>query len=69
MLKNKKEIDRNIKKIRKQKGMTQLQIAEKMNIHRSTYTYYEIGKCDISAVKILALCEILDTDPNTLLGF
>ena len=69
MLKNKKEIGRNIKEIRKQKGMTQLQIAEKMNIHRSTYTYYEIGKCDISAVKILALCEILDNDPNTLLGF
>lgn len=65
----KKRIGRNIKKIRTERGLTQHQIADKMNIHRSTYTYYEIGKCDISAAKLLELCEILNTDPNTLLDF
>ncbi len=69
MVKDKKELGQSLRNIRKAKGMTQLQVSEKMNVHRSTYTYYEIGKCDISATKLVEICEILETDPNTLLGF
>lgn len=42
--------------LRRQNGFTQRKIAEILNIDRSTYTYYEIGKTtpDINTIKRLA---------------
>ncbi|WMJ75313.1 helix-turn-helix transcriptional regulator [Cytophagaceae bacterium ABcell3] len=41
-------IGENIKRIREEKGLTQLQIAELINMHRSNYSKVESGQRDIS---------------------
>lgn len=58
--------------LRRQNGFTQRKIAEILNIDRSTYTYYEIGKTtpDINTIKRLAsifkvsIDYLLEYNPN-----
>lgn len=51
-----KTISQKLRGIRKTCGFTQQQVAAVLNVDRSTYTYYEIGKTtpDIRTVKALA---------------
>ena len=37
-----------IRKLRKERGLTQQQIADHLNIDRSTYAYYESGRTRLS---------------------
>ena len=64
-----KTLGKRIKTHRIDGGYTQRQVAAKLGIDRSTYAYYEIGKRVPSLERLVALCEIFETDPNTLLGF
>ena len=34
-----------LKMLRQNRGYTQEQVAEALSIHRTTYTYYEMGRC------------------------
>ena len=59
----------NLKKIRKECGLTQAQVAEALGLERSTYTYYETGKTDPSIhtlKKIMTLfnCSFADVYPS-----
>lgn len=49
-------IGNTIKKIREEKGLTQLQIAELIHMHRSNYSKVESGERDLSieAINIIA---------------
>ncbi len=49
-------VSATLKVLRKANGFTQKQIADKLNIDRSTYSYYELGKINpsISSMVILA---------------
>ena len=49
-------VSATLKTLRKANGFTQKQIADKLNIDRSTYSYYELGKINpsISSMVILA---------------
>ena len=48
---------------------TQQQMADFLNISRSTYTYYETGKSQPSFQNLKKLCEILGVDYNKILDY
>ncbi|MBR1744134.1 MAG: helix-turn-helix transcriptional regulator [Lachnospiraceae bacterium] len=53
---------------RKEKGMTQAQLAEKLNITDRAVSKWETGKCMPDSSIMLALCNILDVTVNELLS-
>lgn len=56
----------NIKKYREMNKMTQIELAEKLNVKQSTISQYENGDRDPSTQMIYKLCEILQIDFNEL---
>lgn len=62
------EIGQFIKKLRKEKGMTQIQLAEKLNISFQSVSKWEIGETLPDTNILLALCNELDTTVDTLLN-
>lgn len=58
---------KTLRKLRVNAGFTQQNMADVLNINRSTYTYYETGKTtpDIQSLKILA--NVLNVDIETFL--
>lgn len=67
----KKEINVNIgfrlKKYRNEKGLTQEQMAERMEMSLNYYGQIERGECGISLEKILLLYKSFDIEPTYLL--
>ncbi|QUH21728.1 helix-turn-helix domain-containing protein [Alkaliphilus sp. B6464] len=64
---NKKIIGANIKKARKSKSMTQLEVAEKINISRNYLSDLENGRYAPSSEKLLLLAKCLELDVNKIL--
>lgn len=58
---------RNLKVARKMKGLSQQEIADLMQIDRSTYTRYEIGSIQPDNTKLIQLATILDVSVDFLL--
>ncbi len=54
------EIGKNIKSIRRQKGISQQELADKIEMNRSTVAYWEMGKTTISLDMVTKLAEALD---------
>lgn len=52
----------NLKVARIERGLSQKQIANKMYIDRSTYTYYETGKTLPSIFQLISLSKILNVN-------
>jgi transcriptional regulator with XRE-family HTH domain len=57
-----KEIIDRIATIRKNKGYTQSEIAEKLHVTQVQYGRYESGKSDLSLTKFVQLIKILEID-------
>ena len=57
-----------IKQLRKSKNITQNKLAELLGVSRSTISMYEIDASEPDFETITALCKILDSDPNYLMG-
>lgn len=57
-----------LRAIRNMRGMTQQQVAEKLGIDRSTYTYYETGKTNVDVNTLLKIADILRASHEDLLG-
>lgn len=57
---------RNLVFFRKLTGMTQQQIADRLNINRTTYTKYETGASEPSIEMLKRIAELLDVDVNAL---
>ena len=59
---------KNIKAIRKQRGMTQEELATRLNVVRQTVSKWEKGLSVPDADLLKRIAEILETDVSTLLG-
>lgn len=59
-------IGSNIKTIRLSKGITQEQIAEKLNRSVNFVSLIELGKSGMSGQTIIALCNILDISTESI---
>jgi len=53
---------------REQCGFSQQQIADKLNIHRATYSYYELGRTEPSVDNLIRLARIFNITVSELLG-
>ena len=65
---NQEAIGKFISTCRKEKGLTQTQLAEKLNITNRAVSKWETGKSVPDAAIMLDLCEILDVSVNGLLS-
>ena len=57
-----------LKYYRHECGLTQQQVADRLKIERSTYTYYETGKTNPDSDAILRLADFFDVSTDYLLG-
>ncbi len=65
-----KTFGKHLRDLRKNNSnYSQQEMADMLNISRSTYTYYETGKSEPGQEKLRKICNILNTDYNTLLGY
>ena len=65
-----KSFGRHLRDLRKNNSKySQQEMADMLNISRSTYTYYETGKSEPGQEKLKKICDILNVDFNTLLGY
>ncbi len=59
----------NVVYYRKRKRLTQLQLAELVDIDRSHISAIELGNVGVSLDVIFRLCEVLEITPKELLDF
>ena len=60
MIMNTQDIVKRLVSVRKERGYTQTEMAEKLNITQVQYGRYESGKSDLSLTKFIELLKILD---------
>ncbi|MDK7292431.1 transcriptional regulator [Streptococcus macedonicus] len=48
--------------LRKQAGLTQAQMAEKLNISKTTYRSKELGRTDFKSTEMFLIADILEKD-------
>lgn len=58
-----------LRKYREKMELTQKQLAEVLNIDRSTYSYYETGKSVPPIETLIKLARIFNTTVDNLLGY
>ena len=56
-----------LKEIRKQKGLTQTEVAQKLNIQKQTYQNYELGKREPSIDMLIKLANLFHTSVDNLI--
>lgn len=61
-------INERLRELRIKSGYTQVQIAKILNIDRSTYSYYEIGKTSPDVSMLITLAKIFNIQINDLLA-
>ena len=61
-------LDENIKSIRKSKGLSQEELAIKLNVVRQTVSKWENGLSVPDSDMLLSISEVLETPVSTLLG-
>lgn len=59
----------NVVYYRKRKRLTQMQLAELVDIDRSHISAIELGRVGVSFDVIFKLCEVLDITPKQLFDF
>ena len=57
-----------LKDIRKEKGFSQQEVADKIGINRTSLSKIENGKQDLSSIQLFQLSRLYDVDPYKLLG-
>lgn len=68
-LDNYKQLGLNIAYYRKAKGLSQIQLAEKINISRTHMSRIETADCAVSLDVIFNICNALEIKPNKLFDF
>ena len=61
-------LNENIKAIRKSKGLSQQELAARLNIVRQTVSKWEQGRSVPDSDLLISLSEVLETPVSTLLG-
>lgn len=64
-----KKFGLNVVYYRKRQKLTQLQLAELVDIDRSHISAIELGRVGVSFDVIFKLCEVLDVTPKNLFDF
>ena len=59
---------RNLAYFRKLTGMTQQQVADRLNINRTTYTKYETGASEPGIEILKRIADVLEVDVSTLVS-
>ena len=59
----------NIAYFRKEKGLSQIQLAEKVNISRTHMSRIETTDCAVSLDVIFDICDVLEVKPQRLFDF
>lgn len=62
-----KQIGTRIKKRRETKGLSQLELAEKMSVSRTSIVQLELGNRNLAAIELFKLAEILDCTMDELM--
>ena len=62
------EIGERIKRLRKEKGVTQVQLAKDLNINKSTIGHYETNKRRPEYEILILLAQYLETSTDYILG-
>jgi len=57
-----------IRKLRKERGLTQQQVAAQLNIERSTYAYYESGRTRLNLEIMVKLAHFYNVSYATIIG-
>lgn len=57
-----------IRELRKERGLTQKQVAEYLQVDRSTYAYYESGRSKLSIDIMVKLAHFYKASYATLIG-
>lgn len=58
-----------IRKLREDNHLTQLDVANYLDMPRATYNHYELGKTDLTEEMIIKLAKLYHTTPNVILNF
>lgn len=67
-IETKEEFAENIKYVRESLELSHQKVADQLGIERSTYTYYEIGKTEMSIFQLIKLENIFDVYIEDLLA-
>ncbi|MBQ6825279.1 MAG: helix-turn-helix transcriptional regulator [Clostridia bacterium] len=59
----------NISYYRKEKGFSQMQLAEKINISRTHMSRIETADCAVSLDVVFDICDVLDVKPQKIFDF
>ena len=59
---------KRLKVLRKEKQLTQKQVADMLKIRQQSYVRYELGTGEPSLDTLVLLCKILETNSDYLLG-
>ncbi len=59
-------IHQKLKELRKEKGLSQDDVAKSLNVQQHTYSGWETGKHQISVDKIPAICNFFEIEPAEL---
>lgn len=59
----------NIAYYRKEKGLSQMQLAEKINISRTHMSRIETADCAVSLDVIFDICDVLEIKPQRMFDF
>lgn len=57
-----------LKAVRKNRGMTQMELAKRLNVVKGTVSAYEQGLSYPTVETLIKLCDVLDTSADYLLG-
>ena len=57
-----------IRELRKERGLTQQQVADHLNVDRSTYAYYESGRTRLNINIVVSLAHFFKVSYATLIG-
>ena len=61
-----KKIGQNLKEARKFKGLTQKEVATKLNMTQQQYSRFENGVFELNYYQIIVLCKLYEITPNEL---
>lgn len=64
-----RQLGLNVAYYRKLRGLSQMQLAEMVDISRTHMSRIEIADCAVSLDVIFAICDALDVSPNKLFDF
>lgn len=59
----------NLKFFRKQKGLSQLELSKKLDVHQTDCSAWEREICYPKVSVLLKICEIFEVTPNQLLDY